>query len=77
VGAADAVAPTLTKYSRAVPAYDYRCRTCETTFEVRCGMDQDALPVSCPRGHDDVARVASEVNAGGLPDGCCGEGCCG
>ena len=67
-------------------AYDYRCRACDTTFEVRRAVTDDAAPVTCPAGHPDIARVWSAVNVGGRAPvtvpaggggGCCGGGCCG
>jgi putative FmdB family regulatory protein len=68
-------------------AYDYRCRTCDSVFEVRRGIVDDAAEVRCPDGHDDVARLWSAVAVGGrsaapaVPaaagGGCCGGGCCG
>lgn len=72
-------------------AYDYRCRDCQTTFEVRRSVTEDARPVTCPHGHADVARIWSAINVGGLAAvgasatsgggapgaGCCGGGCCG
>ena len=70
-------------------AYDYRCRECETTFEVRRSVNADAGPVRCPGGHADVARIWSAVSVGGVATvgaqggaapaagGCCGGGCCG
>lgn len=73
-------------------AYDYRCRTCDTTFEVRRSVTDGADGVTCPRGHAEVSRVWSAVSVGGrastpgtaaVPSGapagggCCGGGCCG
>ncbi len=69
--------------------YDYRCRACDRVFEVRRSIEADTEPVSCPGGHDDVARVWSAVSVGGRATvsaaagptgaggGCCGGGCCG
>jgi putative FmdB family regulatory protein len=68
-------------------AYDYRCRTCDRSFEVRRSVTDDSA-VTCPSGHDDVARVWSAVALGGgsgsspsmaaapAGGGCCGGGCC-
>jgi len=68
-------------------AYDYRCRTCDSVFEVRRGIADDAVEVRCPDGHGDVARLWSAVAVGGRSaapaapaaagGGCCGGGCCG
>ncbi|MFI5957111.1 zinc ribbon domain-containing protein [Cryptosporangium sp. NPDC051539] len=74
-------------YPVEVAAYEYRCRACETVFEVRRSM-HDSAPssVACPSGHAETTRVFSAVSvtggslapaapAGG--GGCCGGGCCG
>jgi putative FmdB family regulatory protein len=70
-------------------AYDYRCRTCDSVFEVHRPVTADAGAVRCPDGHDEVSRVWSAVaigtgarggegaSAAPLPagGGCCGGGC--
>ncbi|GAA3389829.1 FmdB family zinc ribbon protein [Cryptosporangium minutisporangium] len=72
-------------------AYEYRCRECQTVFEVRRSMHESApSAVPCPSGHLDTSRVFSAVAVTGvggstaLPaasapagGGCCGGGCCG
>ena len=68
-----------------MPSYDYRCRTCDTRFEVRRGLDETETPVVCPQGHDATSRVFTAVAVGGSASsapaptggGCCGGGCCG
>jgi putative FmdB family regulatory protein len=70
--------------------YDYRCRTCDSVFEVRRPVTADAGEVQCPCGHDDVSRVWSAVavatgarggEGAALPaaaaagGGCCGGAC--
>lgn len=67
-----------------MPAYDYRCRTCDAVFEVRRGLDDAATPAPCPQGHDDTSRLFTPVAVGGSAaapaaagGGCCGGGCCG
>ena len=75
-----------------MPAYDYRCRTCDVRFEVRRGVDEAESPVDCPRGHGATSRVFTPVAVGGAvreavgggsaapapaAGGCCGGGCCG
>jgi putative FmdB family regulatory protein len=72
-----------------VPAYDYRCRTCDDRFEVRRGLDEAEHDVRCPRGHGEVSRVFTPVAVGAAATagasrgatpragGCCGGGCCG
>ena len=71
--------------------YDYRCRHCDSVFEVRRGVSEDSGDVRCPSGHRDVARVWSAVSvavagrsatpaprtAMAGAGGCCGGGCCG
>jgi putative FmdB family regulatory protein len=68
-------------------SYDYRCRECDTRFEVRRAISDDALVVACPQGHTDVARIWTAVGVAGRASapaaapaprasgGCCGGGC--
>jgi len=69
-----------------MPRYDFRCRTCGATFEVRRRMSDASAPAACPDGHDDTVKLLSTValagRAGGAPaapsgpsGGCCGGGC--
>ena len=68
-----------------MPLYEYRCRTCDTRFEVRRSMSDAALPAACPDGHVDTLRLLSTFATvgGGVPGpqpattggGCCGGGC--
>lgn len=68
-----------------MPAYDYRCRTCDAVFEVRRGLDDAPAPAPCPSGHAETSRVFTPVAVGGggsaapapAGGGCCGGGCCG
>jgi putative FmdB family regulatory protein len=68
-----------------MPAYDYRCRTCDALFEVRRGLDVAPTPAPCPQGHAETSRVFTPVAVGGSAaapaaaggGGCCGGGCCG
>lgn len=70
-----------------MPAYDYRCRTCDTSFEVRRPLDVPAPSLTpCPQGHADTTRLFSAVggataspamSAAPAGGGCCGGGCCG
>lgn len=68
--------------------YEYICRECETTFEVRRPMRDTDSNVTCPVGHDNVRRKISvfasvggsaESATGGLDSmgagGCCGGAC--
>jgi putative FmdB family regulatory protein len=45
--------------------YEYRCRTCETRFELRRPMAEADAPASCPRGHDQAVRLLSVFAAVG------------
>ena len=67
-----------------MPRYDYRCRTCDSRFEVRRGLDEPETAVACPAGHGETSRVFTAVAVGGASapapsggGGCCGGGCCG
>lgn len=67
--------------------YEFRCRTCGTTFEARRPMADADAPASCPDGHADTTRLLSVfASVGGsrpsapmapLPSGggCCGGAC--
>ena len=74
-----------------MPSYDYRCRQCGTTFEVRRSIAATDTTTTCPDGHADTVKLLSTVAIGGLAPvgaraaapapsaggGCCGGGCCG
>ncbi|MFJ3215096.1 zinc ribbon domain-containing protein [Kitasatospora sp. NPDC086801] len=74
-----------------MPRYDFRCRSCGATFELRRPMAQAGAPAVCPQGHEDTVKLLSAVAvtgaaSGGAPQqapsgngggGCCGGGCCG
>lgn len=79
-------------YHLVMAAYDYRCRVCDTVFETRRAITEQATDVQCPEGHTDVARIWSAVAITGSArstaapapapamaggGGCCGGGCCG
>lgn len=69
--------------------YEYRCRSCESTFEVRRPMAEANEPATCPDGHPGAVRLLSVFASvgGGAPSGssmpapapmaggCCGGGC--
>ena len=72
-----------------MPRYEYRCKTCGTTFEMRRPMSQSDAPAPpCPQGHEETAKLLSTVSIGGAASasapapapaaggGCCGGGCC-
>ncbi|MFD3546866.1 zinc ribbon domain-containing protein [Streptomyces sp. NPDC058655] len=74
-----------------MPRYEYRCRTCDDTFEVSRPMAESSAPADCPAGHADTVKLLSAVAVGGsgrgpapAPSmsgggggGCCGGGGCG
>ncbi|QDY76572.1 FmdB family zinc ribbon protein [Streptomyces qinzhouensis] len=66
-----------------MPRYEFRCRTCDDTFEVDRPMARSGEPASCPDGHDDTVKLLSAVAVGGTaagapaPSGGGGGGCCG
>jgi putative FmdB family regulatory protein len=62
-----------------VPTYEYRCKDCATTFEVRRSMSESAAPASCPDGHDNTVKLLSMVSLASGGDGAAtgGGGCCG
>ena len=65
-----------------MPTYDYRCRTCDASFEVQRSLSDVSQP-TCPQGHVESIRVWNAVAVGGTASapapsgGCCGGGCCG
>ncbi|MFF0310640.1 zinc ribbon domain-containing protein [Streptosporangium sp. NPDC004379] len=71
-----------------MPRYEFRCRSCGSTFEISRPMARSDEPASCPGGHDDTVRLLSTVAVTGASGGtaprpagggggCCGGGCCG
>ena len=48
-----------------MPLYDFRCRTCGATFEVRRAMADAASPAACPAGHADTVKLMPLVAVGG------------
>ncbi|MGW2251997.1 FmdB family zinc ribbon protein [Kitasatospora sp. NPDC001660] len=70
-----------------MPRYDFRCRSCGATFELRRTMAQANDPAVCPQGHEDTVKLLSTVAVTGGSSaprsaptgggGCCGGGCCG
>jgi len=42
-----------------MPLYEFRCRTCDETFEVRRPMSEASDPASCPQGHPEAVRLLS------------------
>ncbi|WP_037576657.1 FmdB family zinc ribbon protein [Phaeacidiphilus oryzae] len=67
-----------------MPRYEYRCRTCGATFELRRPMAAANAAAVCPSGHDDVVKLLSTVAVTGTagaqapaPGAGGGGGCCG
>ncbi|MCX4525686.1 MULTISPECIES: zinc ribbon domain-containing protein [unclassified Streptomyces] len=65
-----------------MPRYEFRCRTCDDTFEVSRPMAESSAPADCPAGHADTVKLLSAVAVGGTSSapapsgGCCGGGGC-
>lgn len=71
----------------AMPLYEFKCRECENTFEVRRPMSEASDPATCPQGHEGAVRLLSvfaSVGASGAAapapaarpsGGGCGGGC--
>ena len=69
-----------------MPRYDYRCTTCEATYEMSRPMAEADEPATCPTGHEGAVRMfpvfatlggaSAPMPAGGAGGGCCGGGCC-
>lgn len=68
--------------------YEYVCRACDTSFEVRRSIGDAEGDVTCPNGHTEIRRRFSVFAAVGTPPsgaaapvgapsggGCCGGGC--
>ncbi len=70
-----------------MPRYEYRCHTCDDTFELRRPMSDSDAPATCPEGHAETTRLLSVfaavgtssasagAPAGGPPVGPCGNAC--
>lgn len=56
-----------------MPFYEFRCSTCDTTFDLRRSMAEADDPASCPDGHPGAVRQMSRVlavtavSSGGTP----------
>jgi putative FmdB family regulatory protein len=79
-GAARAAPPIL----GVMPRYEYRCRTCAETFELRRPMSESDAPATCPAGHVETMRLlsvfasvgtASASGAAAAPAAPCGGHC--
>lgn len=74
-----------------MPTYEYRCRACGESFELRRSMAESDDPATCSAGHTDTTRLlsvfaavgsasagssaAARADAAGPPAGGCGGGC--
>lgn len=73
-----------------MPTYEYRCRACGESFELRRSMAESDDPAACSSGHTDTTRLLSvfasvgsasagsssaPADAGGPPAAGCGGGC--
>jgi putative FmdB family regulatory protein len=48
-----------------MPVYEFRCRTCDATFEARRPMAESNAAATCPDGHRDTVRLLSVFAAVG------------
>jgi putative FmdB family regulatory protein len=56
-------------YDAGMARYDFRCRTCDSLFEVERPMSQSSEPAYCPDGHADTVKLLSKISvlAGATP----------
>jgi putative FmdB family regulatory protein len=47
-----------------VPLYEFRCKTCDDTFELRRSMSEAGDPASCPDGHPAVRLLSVFASVG-------------
>ncbi|WP_309113935.1 zinc ribbon domain-containing protein [Saccharothrix sp.] len=68
-----------------MPTYEFRCKACGATFDVKRPMTEASTPAPCPQGHDDTVKLLSMAGLSGKATqsapqagggGCCGGGCC-
>ncbi|MCB0995333.1 MAG: zinc ribbon domain-containing protein [Acidimicrobiales bacterium] len=52
-----------------MPFYEFRCRTCATTFTERRSMSESDAPATCPEGHTDTQRMLSVFATSGAAVG--------
>jgi putative FmdB family regulatory protein len=46
--------------------YEYKCKTCASTFELRRSMSEADAPAACPDGHLNSVRLLSVFAATGI-----------
>ncbi len=42
-----------------MPLYEFRCHSCDDTFEIRRPMSESSDPAACPQGHEGAVRLLS------------------
>ncbi len=42
-----------------MPLYEFKCKECDDTFEVRRPMSEASDPATCPQGHEGAVRMLS------------------
>lgn len=52
-----------------MPLYEFRCRTCDDTFDVRRPMSEASEPATCPQGHPGAVRLLSVFASTGASSG--------
>jgi putative FmdB family regulatory protein len=52
-----------------MPRYEYRCRTCDESFELRRSMAEAGDPARCSEGHLDSVRLLSVFASVGASSG--------
>ncbi len=52
-----------------VPLYEFKCKECDDTFEVRRPMSEASDPAVCPQGHDGAVRLLSVFASVGASSG--------
>ncbi len=62
-----------------MPVYEFRCRTCDATFDERRPMADADEPAACPLGHGNAVRLLPVFATTGLASqpasGGCGGNC--
>lgn len=48
-----------------MPLYEYRCKTCDATFELRRPMSEASEPAECAEGHQAVRLLSVFASVGG------------
>lgn len=48
-----------------MPTYEFRCKSCDATFEERRPMSESNAPATCPEGHPAVRLLSVFASVGG------------